>query len=89
MEVRTYFGQYSLIILGTHGLFAAQFRIIGRALLGTTGPLASFVALLLALLLEAGIIAFMIKVFPRFTAQKDFFTPGWKPFWLKSNAESK
>lgn len=84
-----YFGQYSLIILGTHGLFAAQFRIIGQALLGTTGPMASFVALLLALLLEAGIIAFMIKVFPRFTAQKDFFTPGWKPFWLKSNAESK
>lgn len=84
-----YFGQYSLIILGTHGLFAAQVRLFAQHLLHSTAPLASFVALLIALVLEAIIIAFMIRVFPRFTAQKDFFTPGWKPFWIKSSSKSK
>ena len=78
VPVVTYFGRYSIVILCTHVMFCAQMRPVAEAL-GVRGtlwvPLAAF---FITMLVEAVIIAVLIRVFPRFTAQKEFFKPGWK-----------
>ncbi|MBQ7536838.1 MAG: acyltransferase family protein [Rickettsiales bacterium] len=75
-----FFGRYSLVVLGTHGLLAGQARILCHAVFGDA-LWVSFLAFLSVMLLEIAIIITLAKYFPRFTAQEEFFLQGWKPFW--------
>ena len=76
-----YFGRYSLIILGTHGVLAKNMHSIFVSRLGDT-PLTSFIAFLGLMAIEAVLIVICVKFFPWFTAQKEFFKHGWTPFWM-------
>ncbi|MBR6283936.1 MAG: acyltransferase [Muribaculaceae bacterium] len=82
IPVITYFGRYSIIILGTHVVFCVQMRSVAQAFGIHDSQWVSFVAFLITMAVEAIIIAVLIRVFPRYTAQKEFFKEGWKPYFL-------
>ncbi len=74
-----YVGRYSLVVLGTH---FPLIRIIGNTLYLLNGnqwpPHTHQLTCLILIILEFGIIWLFIRVFPRFTAQKELFGPGWR-----------
>ena len=68
-----YYGRYSLIVLGTHQVIISYLGCLFAGI-GLHSDILQYVLVMLAELL---VIPLMIKYFPRFTAQKDFFKPGW------------
>lgn len=72
-----YLGRYSVVVLGTHYVYIPLVRALVRYLTGCDGLALSLLTLLLVLALMFPTIALFIRVFPRFTAQKELFKPGW------------
>ncbi len=73
-----YFGRYSVIILGTHQLLISYVFFLIRGIYPLVGITQSIIIFTIVMFIEFFIIKFMIKYFPRFTAQEEFFKPGWK-----------
>ncbi len=73
-----YYGQYSLIILGTHPLFFLQLRFLFTHYGFEPGVTLTLMVFALTMLLELPMIWFLKTFFPRFVALKPFFKPGWK-----------
>ena len=72
-----YLGRYSLVLLGTHYVYIPIVRATLGWLGGWHGLLLSFATLLIVLALMFPTVAVFIRIFPRFTAQSEFFKPGW------------
>ena len=78
IPVLCYYGQYSLIILGTHPLILqpVRFLLLRQGMdYGVTLTLTVFV---LTMLIEWPLIWLLKTYAPRFTAQQPFILPGWK-----------
>ena len=73
-----YYGRYSVIILGTHQLLIAYNYFLLRGIYPIRGNLLYVIIFAVVLFIEYFLIKFMIKYFPRFTAQEEFFKPGWR-----------
>ncbi len=70
IPVISYFGRYSLIVLGTHSMILSPVKAIGYKMLG--GDYWVHWAILVAVFaIELAIIPIVVRLFPRFTAQKD------------------
>lgn len=80
-----FFGRYSIIVLGTHMLITPTMRAVFAKRMGETVT-AGFTALVVTMIIEAVIIVICVKIFPRVTAQKEFFTHGWRLFLLKETS---
>lgn len=79
-----YIGRYSLVVLCTHFLVIPVAEATAARIIGFQNPkLAVAMTILLVIVAELVIIKVFIKLFPRFTAQKELFAPGWK---LRVNA---
>ena len=79
IPVFCHFGRYSLIILGTHPLFFLPIRSLLILKFGLEpGFLLSLLVFVPTIILEWPMIWLLKTYFPRFTAQKPFFKPGWK-----------
>lgn len=72
IPVLSYIGQYSLIVLGTHSLFCSPLKYLVRLCLGET-DFNPIIIWLLMMLLQIPTIYLMVRLFPRFTAQKPLF----------------
>ena len=73
-----YYGRYSIIILGTHQLLVSYTFFAIRSFSSILGNTLYFTIFMIVMFLEFYIIKLLIKYFPRFTAQEEFFKPGWK-----------
>lgn len=73
-----YLGRYSIVVLGTHYVFIPIVRALLTSITELDGLASSLVTLLIVLALMFPTIALFIRVFPRFTAQREFFKPGWR-----------
>ena len=73
-----YYGRYSVIILGTHQILISYVYFFIKGFHTIEGILFSIIIFSIVILFEYYIIIFMVKYFPRFTAQEEFFKPGWK-----------
>jgi Fucose 4-O-acetylase and related acetyltransferases len=73
-----HYGQYSLIILGTHPLFFLPLRFLFIHYGFEPGVLLTLIVFVLTMLLELPTIWILKTYFPRFVAQQPFFKPGWK-----------
>lgn len=73
-----YFGRYSIIILGTHQLLVSYIYFMIRSFSSIQGNSLYLTIFVIVMFLEIFIIKLMIKYFPRFTAQEEFFKSGWK-----------
>ena len=73
-----HYGQYSLIILGTHPLFFLPLRFLFIHYGFEPGVSLTLIVFVLTILLELPTIWFLKTYFPRFVAQQPFFKPGWK-----------
>ncbi len=73
-----YLGRYSIVVLGTHYVYIPIVRHLLEWCTGCTGLALSAVTLIVVLALMFPTIALFIKVFPRFTAQKELIKPGWR-----------
>lgn len=84
LPVICYYGRYSLIVLGTH---FPLIRFVGHLFYVLNGnqwpPHTLHMTCIIVLILELLIIKVFVTLFPRFTAQKDFFEHGWNIGWLK------
>lgn len=72
-----HYGRYSIILLGTHQMLIAY---VWLALIGFSHLQPSvipIVTIVLVFAFELPIIHLLVKYFPRFTAQQEFFKPGW------------
>lgn len=72
-----HYGRYSIILLGTHQMLIAY---VWLALIGFSHLQPSvipIVTIVLVFALELPVIHLLVKYFPRFTAQQEFFKPGW------------
>ena len=72
-----HYGQYSLIILGTHPLFFLPLRFLFIHYGFEPGVSLTLIVFVLTMLLEWPMIWLLKTYFPRFTAQQPFFKPGW------------
>ena len=73
-----HYGQYSLIILGTHPLFFLPLRFLFIHYGFEPGVSLTLIVFVLTMLLELPTIWILKTYFPRFVAQQPFFKPGWK-----------
>ena len=73
-----HYGQYSLIILGTHPLFFLPLRFLFVHYGFEPGLALTLVVFALTMLLELPMIWLLKTYFPSFVAQKPFFKPAWK-----------
>ena len=73
-----HYGQYSLIILGTHPIFFLQLRFLFTHYGFEPGVPLTLMVFVLTMLLELPMIWLLKTYFPRFVAQKPFFKSGWK-----------
>lgn len=73
-----HYGQYSLIILGTHPLFFLPLRFLFVHYGFEPGVALTVMVFVLTMLLEMPMIWLLKTYFPRFVAQQPFFKPGWK-----------
>lgn len=73
----SYIGRYSIIVLGTHQILIRYISFAFTGIAGVHGLSLQIATIVTILLLELVVIRFMIKYFPRFTAQKEFFKSGW------------
>ena len=79
IPVMCHYGQYSLIILGTHPLFFIPIRAFFELRLGMEeGIPLTLLVFVLTMLLEWPTIWLLKTYAPRFTAQEPFFKSGWK-----------
>lgn len=74
----SYWGRYSLIVLGTHYLLIGWLRMIANKFYGNHETYVWCSVLVVTMILEILVIYFLKKYLPRFTAQKEFFYKGWK-----------
>ena len=77
VPVLCYWGQYSLVVLGTHDLLLTPLDHFIDPM-GLSPMATTLLKYSITMILEIPVIALIIKVFPKFTAQSDFFAPGWK-----------
>jgi hypothetical protein len=73
-----HYGQYSLIILGTHPLFFLPLRFLFIHYGFEPGVSLTLIVFVLTMLLELPTIWILKTYFPRIVAQQPFFKPGWK-----------
>ena len=73
-----HYGQYSLIILGTHPLFFLPLRFLFIHYGYEPGIALTLMVFALTMLLELPTIWVLRTYFPRFVAQQPFFKAGWK-----------
>ncbi len=73
-----HYGQYSLIILGTHPLFFLPLRFLFIHYGFEPSTALTLLVFALTMLLELPTIWLLKTYFPRFVAQQPFFKPGWK-----------
>ena len=73
-----HYGQYSLIILGTHPLFFLPLRFLFIHYGFEPGVSLTLIVFVLTMLLELPTIWILKTYFPRLVAQQPFFKPGWK-----------
>lgn len=74
-----YLGRYSLIVLGTHVIMIAPILITLQVYIFKSNDVwISFLAYGILMTLELGVVWIFKRLFPRFTAQKEFFKKGWK-----------
>ena len=73
-----HYGQYSLIILGTHPLFFLPLRFLFIHYGFEPGVSLTLIVFALTMLLELPTIWILKTYFPRFVVQQPFFKPGWK-----------
>ncbi len=79
VPVINYCGRYSIIILGTHQIIISYITFALLGFLTIRGISFNVIVFFLVMLIELVLIIPVMKnFFPRFTAQKDFFLPGWK-----------
>ena len=74
----SFWGRYSLIVLGSHYFLIGWLRIIANKFYGNNETYVWLSVLVVTMILEIPIIYFLKKYFPRFTALKEFFNKGWK-----------
>lgn len=74
----SYYGRYSVIIVGTHQLIISYLSLAVRGFLSVRSPIIALAIFIIVMLAELIIIPTFVRYLPRFTAQKDFFLPGWK-----------
>lgn len=80
IPVLCYWGQFSLIILGTHDLILTPLdHVVWPWALSPIGEI--LVKYAITMLLELPVIALLIRIAPQFTAQREFFGPGWRLKW--------
>ena len=72
-----YIGRYSIIVLGTHQVLISYVWCAYTGILGLHGFHSNVTTFITVLVLEILIIPIMVKYFPRFTAQKEFFKANW------------
>ena len=78
IPVVTFLGRYSLIVLGTHMFLVSYLYILPVKIFGEDNKWLWRLFLFISIvILELFIVPFMRDRFPRFTAQQDFFKPGW------------
>ena len=70
IPVITYIGRYSLIVLGTHSIILGPIRSVVFKLIGESYG-SYWAVLAVVIVAELIIIPIMIKLFPKFTAQKE------------------
>ena len=73
-----HYGQYSLIILGTHPLFFLPLRFLFVHYGFEPGVALTLIVFVLTMLLELPTIWILKTYFPRFVAQQPFFNAGWR-----------
>ena len=79
VPIVTFLGRYSLIVLGTHMFLISYLYLIPMRLFGADNKwLCRLCMFAIVILLELMIVPFMRDKFAKFTAQKEFFKPGWK-----------
>lgn len=73
-----FYGRYSIIVLGTHQLLISYIFFAVKLFLSIHGSALYWTFFIIVMFIELFIIKFMIKYFPRVTAQEEFFKSGWK-----------
>jgi fucose 4-O-acetylase-like acetyltransferase len=74
-----YYGRYSIVVLGTHQVLITYSWYAMWSYFSDFGwQNLIILTFVIVMFLELFIIQLMIKYFPRFTAQKEFFMPGWR-----------
>lgn len=73
-----YYGRYSIILLGTHQILIGYIWAFLHGFFHIRTNYRVLITIALVLLIELVIIKILVRFFPRFTAQQDFFMPGWK-----------
>ncbi len=73
LPIINYIGRYSLIVLGTHSIILGPIRSVVFKIIGESYA-SYWVVLLVVILVELAVIPIMIRLFPKFTAQKELFT---------------
>lgn len=73
-----HYGRYSIILLGTHQILIGYIWAFLHGFIDVQSNYMVLITIALVLLIELAIIKILVRYFPRFTAQKDFFLPGWK-----------
>lgn len=87
VPIISYFGRYSLIVLGTHYFVIGILRLIVQEFLGIDDKTIVWLSILVVtMVIEIPVIYLLIRYFPKFTAQKELFLNGWK---IKSREEKK
>ncbi len=86
VPVVTMLGRYSIIVLGTHMFLITYLNVIPIKIFGTANiTLIRYALFLMVIVLELAIVPLLRNVFPRFTAQQEFFKQGWKLAWTHKN----
>lgn len=78
VPVLCHYGQYSLIILGTHPLILQPIRFLLERQGMEPGIALTLIVFVLTMLIEWPLIWLLKTYAPRFTAQEPLFKPGWK-----------
>ncbi len=87
VPIISYFGRYSLIVLGTHYFVIGVLRLIVQKFLGIDDKTIVWLSILVVTMaIEIPVIYLLIRYFPRFTAQKELFHDDWR---IKSSGEKK
>ena len=73
-----HYGRYSIILLGTHQLISSYIWAVLHGFTALHGQTLVAVNVVLVLIIELPVISIMVRYFPRFTAQKEFFRSGWR-----------
>ncbi len=73
----SFWGRYSLIVLGTHYFLIGGLKMIANKLFGNE-TIVWLLVCVVTMILEIPVIYLLKRHLPRLTAQKEFFCNGWK-----------